>query len=308
MILHPTWPVLVHPLYHIETFTLNTTSLVTATSQMPSGGKRDPRISWWSPWIWGGFMIIKPNQQCHNEANSFAENHLSSSFSENPFAAADTACNSCVKTYFNPTFGDIPLIGKRKLHRRPSFLKATWGPDRVRFTGDRTTATASSQVTIPDLFPCVDVHGRVRNTLCYAQPMDHNYLHAFRRNSRKSQKLRHSQSTRLPTYKEAVFHNVAAVRRASSLVHRPYSYPELPVYQSPLSYGPAELCNIFPCMGHPSDSVYGGYRAPTHLHNDHLVPIPGSRVVHSSPIVPMTWGRISSLESEVWPFPSMCQF
>uniref|UniRef100_A0A8C1G1K9 Glutamate receptor n=1 Tax=Cyprinus carpio TaxID=7962 RepID=A0A8C1G1K9_CYPCA len=246
-----------------------------------------------------GLHDYKNQSTCHNEANSFAENHLSSSFSENPFAATDTACNTCIKTYFDPTFDNIPLIGKRKLHRRPSFLKATWGPDRVRFPGDRPSAAASPQVTIPDLFPCVDVHGRVRNTLCYAQPMDHNYLHAFRRNSRKSQKLRHSQSTRLPSYKEAIFHNVAAVRRASSLVHRPYSYPELPVYQSPLSYGPAELCNIFPCMGHPSDGVYGGYRAPTHLQNDHLVPVPGSRVGHSSPIVPMTWGRISSLESEV---------
>uniref|UniRef100_A0A8C2GN40 Glutamate receptor n=1 Tax=Cyprinus carpio TaxID=7962 RepID=A0A8C2GN40_CYPCA len=246
-----------------------------------------------------GLHDYKNQSTCHNEANSFAENHLSSSFSENPFAATDTACNTCIKTYFDPTFDNIPLIGKRKLHRRPSFLKATWGPDRVRFPGDRPSAAASPQVTIPDLFPCVDVHGRVRNTLCYAQPMDHNYLHAFRRNSRKSQKLRHSQSTRLPSYKEAIFHNVAAVRRASSLVHRPYSYPELPVYQSPLSYGHAELCNIFPCMGHPSDGVYGGYRAPTHLQNDHLVPVPGSRMGHSSPIVPMTWGRISSLESEV---------
>ncbi len=57
-----TWPVLVLPLFHIETSTPNTTSLVTATSQMPSDGKRDPRISWWSPWIWGGFTIIKTNQ------------------------------------------------------------------------------------------------------------------------------------------------------------------------------------------------------------------------------------------------------
>ncbi|XP_042623851.1 glutamate receptor ionotropic, NMDA 2C-like [Cyprinus carpio] len=246
-----------------------------------------------------GLHDYKDQSTSHNDANSFSENHLSSSFSENPFVAADTACNSCVKTYLDSAFDDIPLIGKRKLHRRPSFLKATWGPDRVWFPGDRPTATASPQVTIPDLFPCVDVHGRVRNTLYYGQPMDHNYLHAFRRNSRKSQKFRHSQSTRLPSYKEAIFHNMAAVRRASSLVHRAYSYPELPVYQSPLSYEPAELCNIFPCMGHPSDSVYGGYRAPTHLHDDHLGPVPGSRLVHSSPVVPMTWGRISSLESEV---------
>lgn len=233
------------------------------------------------------------------DANDFGENNLSSLYSENPFTSADTAYNSCIKTYLDPVLDNIPLIGKRKLHRRPSFLKATWGPDRVWFPGDRPSAAPSSRATIPDLFPCVDVHGRVRKNTCFAQPVDHTYPHPFRRHTRKTQKLRHSQSTRLPSYMEAVFHNPAVVRRASSMVHRPYSYPELPIYQSPLPYGPAELCNIFPCMGHPADNVSRGYRAPTHLQDDHLVPVPGSRVVHGSPIVPMSWGRISSLESEV---------
>ncbi|XP_051959124.1 glutamate receptor ionotropic, NMDA 2C-like [Xyrauchen texanus] len=246
-----------------------------------------------------GLHDYKDQRTCHADANNLAENHPSSSFRDNPFIPADTACNSCIKTYNDPTLDDIPLIGKGKLQRRPSFLKSTWGPDRVRFPGERPSATASSRVTIPDLFPCVDVHGRVRNAQCCTQPMDHNYLYPFRRPSRKGQKLRHTQSTRLPSYKEAVYHTSAAVRRASSMVYRPYPYPELPVYQSPLPYGPAELCNIFPCMGHLSNNVYGGHRASTHLQDDHLVPVLGSRVVHSSPIVPMTWGRISSLESEV---------
>ncbi|KAL6475439.1 hypothetical protein MHYP_G00164790 [Metynnis hypsauchen] len=234
-------------------------------------------------------------------ASHFAHDNIPTASVESPYRPEDPTCNSCIKTYVDPVLDDVPLIGKRKLHRRPSFLKATWGPDRVQFPGDRPLPPASSRPDIPDLFPCMEVCGRVRNNLCYPLPVDHSYLHPFRRHPRKGQKLRHTQSTRLPSYREAVLHNAAAVRRATSLVHRQYSYPDLPVYQSTLPYGPAELCNIFPCMAPPSDSVYGVYRAPGHLQDDHLLPAPASRVVHrvSSPGVPLTWGRISSLESEV---------
>ncbi|XP_030630001.1 glutamate receptor ionotropic, NMDA 2C [Chanos chanos] len=234
-------------------------------------------------------------------ANHFTDNHVSATTRESCHLHGDETCNSCIKTYVDPVLEDVPLIGKRKPHRRPSFLKATWGPDRIRLPGERSSAPASARIDIPDLFPCVDLYGRVRNDRCHPLPVDHAYLHPFRRHSRKGQKLRYSQSTRLPSYREAVLHNAAAIRRASSLVHRQFSYPDLQVYHNPLPYGPSELCNIFPCMGHASDSVYGGYRVPQHLPDDHLVPIRGSRSVHGvgSPGIPMTWGRISSLESEV---------
>ncbi|XP_026869129.2 glutamate receptor ionotropic, NMDA 2C [Electrophorus electricus] len=234
-------------------------------------------------------------------ASHFAQAHAPSPSIESPYRPGDTTCNSCVKTYVEPVLDDVPLIGKRKLHRRPSFLKATWGPDRVRFPDDRPTVAAPSQANLPDLFPYTEMCRRQRNNMCYPLPMDNIYLHPFRRHPRKGQKLRHSQSTRLPSYREAVFHNSAAVRRATSLLHRQYSYPDLPAYQSTLPYGPAELCNIFPCIWHPSDTVYGGYRAATHMQDNNLLPIPAGRVVHraSSPDVPLTWGRISSLESEV---------
>ncbi|KAI5623371.1 glutamate receptor ionotropic, NMDA 2C, partial [Silurus asotus] len=233
------------------------------------------------------------------QANHFAHDVYHSSL-ESPYRPGDITCNSCINTYADPGLDGIPLIGKRKIHRRPSFLKATWGPGRVRFPNERPSDPVSCRVDMPDLFPFTEVYGQRRNKY-HPLPVEHIYLHSYRHQPRKNQKLRHSQSTYLPSYREAVHHDAIGMRRASSLVHRQYSYPDLPTYQSPLPYGPAELCNIFPCMGHPSESRYRGYRAPVHLQDGHLLPVPGSRVLYrvSSPGVPLTWGRISSLESEV---------
>ncbi|XP_053496313.1 glutamate receptor ionotropic, NMDA 2C [Ictalurus furcatus] len=233
------------------------------------------------------------------QANHFAHDVHPSM--EIPYRPGNVTCNSCIKTYADPRLDGMPLIGKRKIHRRPSFLKATWGPGRVQFPNERPLDPGSRQVDMPDLFPFTEVCRRGRNNKYQPLPVEHIYLHSYRRQPRKGQKLRHSQSTYLPSYREAVHHDAIGVRRASSLVHRQYSYPDLPAYQSPLPYGPVELCNIFPCMGHPSDSGYRGYRAPVHLQDGHLLPVPGSRVLYrvGSPGVPLTWGRISSLESEV---------
>ncbi|TSK14808.1 Glutamate receptor ionotropic, NMDA 2C [Bagarius yarrelli] len=229
-----------------------------------------------------------------------AEVQANHSSIESHYRSGDISCNSCVKAYADHRDG-MPLIGKRKIHRRPSFLKATWGPGRVRFPNERSFDPPSSQVDMPDLFPFTEVYGRGRNNKYQPLPVEHIYLQSYHRQPRKGHKLRHSQSTYLPSYREAVHHNAIGVRRASSLVHRQYSYPDLPAYQSPRPYGSAELCNIFPCMGHPSDGGYRGYRAPLHLQDGHLLPVPGSRVFYrvGSPGVPLTWGRISSLESEV---------
>lgn len=248
-----------------------------------------------------GLHDDKGHNVCLSEiqANHFAHDVHPSSM-ESPYRPGDISCNSCIKTYVDHG-GGMPLIGKRKIHRRPSFLKATWGPGRVRFPNERPFDPDSCQVDMPDLFPFTEVYGRGRNNKYHPLPVEHIYLHSYRRQPRKGHKLRHSQSTYLPSYREAIHHNAIGVRRASSLVHRQYSYPDLPAYQSPLPYGPAELCNIFSCMGHPNDSGYRGYRASVHLQDSHLLPVPGSRVLYrvGSPSVPLTWGRISSLESEV---------
>lgn len=248
-----------------------------------------------------GLHDDKGHNSAEIQANHFAHNVQPSSM-ETPYRAEDITCNPCTKTYADPALDGMPVIGKRKIHRRPSFLKATWGPGRVRFPNERPLDPTSYRVDMPDLFPFTEVSGRGRNNRYHPLPVEHINLHSYRRQQRKGQKLRHSQSTYLPTYREAVHHDAIGVRRASSLVHRQYSYPDLPAYRSPLPYGPAELCNIFPCLGHPSDSIaYRGYRAPVHLQNGHLLPVPGSRVLYrvGSPGVPLTWGRISSLESEV---------
>lgn len=247
-----------------------------------------------------GLHDNKSHNACSAETNHLAHDVHPSSM-ESPYRPGDIPCNSCIRTYAGPGLDGMPLIGKRKIHRRPSFLKATWGPGRVRFPNERPFDPASCRVDMPDLFPFTEAYGRGRNNKYHPLPVEHIYLHSYRRHQRKGQKLRHSQSTYLPSYREAVHHDAIGMRRASSFVHRQYSYPDLPAYQSPLPYGPAELCNIFPCIGHPSDTGYRGYRAPVHLQDGHLLPVPGSRVLYrvGSPGVPMTWRRISSLESEV---------
>ncbi|XP_076121955.1 glutamate receptor ionotropic, NMDA 2C [Alosa pseudoharengus] len=226
------------------------------------------------------------------------------------------SCDSCAARVYGEAgpvpvgHEDVPLVSKRKAHRRPSFLRATWGPERVRPPpADRlsvlTAAPTARHADVPDLFPCVEVYGRVSGGgagLCYPA-LDPLRL-ASRSHSRKSQKLRHSQSTRLPSYREALLTHADAVgaRRSASLLQRTptrvTSDPALALCQRPLPYGPVELCHIFPCMVPRADSVYGGYRAPHTLphaltHEEML----GGRVGDGEQ--PMVWGRISSLESEV---------
>ncbi|XP_028823245.1 glutamate receptor ionotropic, NMDA 2C [Denticeps clupeoides] len=227
--------------------------------------------------------------------NHFGDNHVIAPPMSGHYLKGDGSCNSCIKRYVEPVLHDMPLIGKRKLHRRPSFLRATWGAERIRQPTDRLP------IAVPDLFPCVELYGRVRHDLYYPTPEDQLPLRLDRSCARKGQKLRHSQSTRLPSYREALLQN-PPVRRASSLVHRPYSthldpYPDLPAYQGPLPYGPTELCNIFPCLGPQTDALYGACRGPGLPRDERLAgrAVPGA----ASPGVPMPWGRISSLESEV---------
>ncbi|KAG7459574.1 hypothetical protein MATL_G00212090, partial [Megalops atlanticus] len=41
-------------------------------------------------------------------------------------------CGSCVRPYLEPELEELPLLGKERLNRRASFLRATWGSDRIR--------------------------------------------------------------------------------------------------------------------------------------------------------------------------------
>ncbi|KAK7939479.1 hypothetical protein WMY93_002805 [Mugilogobius chulae] len=77
------------------------------------------------------------------------------------YAGTNPSCNSCMKSYVDADMDDIPLLGKDKLNRRASFLKATWGNDRIRQVDETKPSTSSTlpptRADIPDLFPRVVV-------------------------------------------------------------------------------------------------------------------------------------------------------
>uniref|UniRef100_A0A8C5F7K3 Glutamate receptor n=1 Tax=Gadus morhua TaxID=8049 RepID=A0A8C5F7K3_GADMO len=221
------------------------------------------------------------------------------------------SCNSCMKPYLEaypePDGDDAPLLGMDKMNRRASFLKATWGGDRIRQV-DETKASAgagagaagasASPATralvgeVPDLFPRGVVtaarakqpkhhaaqrhkmYGSLGNNLsCFPLAAEPAYLDPAHMGSFPyKQKLRYYESTgRLPSYREALLHNLpptaaatATLRRSSSsatVVHRHYStylnaYTDLPVYVGPLAQGHAhfydatkDACHLFPCGG-----------------------------------------------------------
>ncbi|XP_064179228.1 glutamate receptor ionotropic, NMDA 2C [Anguilla rostrata] len=267
-------------------------------------------------------------------ANHLMDNHSPTTVAciNSPYSRANASCNSCFKPYLEPELDDVPLLGKEKLNRRASFLKATWGTDKIRQLDDKPSTSASTHIDMPDLFPRVVAtkppklySSAGNNSLCYPVAVDHAYLNPGRSHPYKGQKLKYSQSTRLPSYREAVLQNAAALRRSSTVVHRQYSsylnsYTDVPVYMGPLAQGTAQLyehskdmCNVFPCVSHcPNvprqlvyqDSMYGGYgdagqvrEAPGASGRDRRQVVVARRL--NSPYVPKTWGRVSSLESEV---------
>ncbi|XP_064842722.1 glutamate receptor ionotropic, NMDA 2C-like isoform X2 [Oncorhynchus masou masou] len=278
-------------------------------------------------------------------ANHLLNNHAPSASSMacmgGHYPSGSASCNSCMKPYLEPEMEDVPLLGKDKVNRRASFLKATWSSDRIRQLGEKPSTS-----TMPDLFPRIVVanpkphklYGSQGNNLCYPLAAEPAYLDPAHMRSYpyKQQKLKCSQSTRLPSYREAILQNAAALRRSSStVVHRHYStylnsYTDLPVYVGPLPQGPGpfydkDMCHLFPCASHcPNNNalvprmgdrqvvyqnnMFGGYEGAVGRSREEP-PLPGSgsrdrrevlvarRV--NSPYVPKTWGRVSSLESEV---------
>lgn len=263
------------------------------------------------------------------------------------YPTGGASCNSCMKPYLEPEMDDVPLLGKDKLNRRASFLKATWGNDRIHQVDETklsTSTSPSTRIDMPDLFPRVvmanpkhhKLYGSLGNNLsCYPLAAEPAYLDPAHMGSYPyKQKLKYSQSTRLPSYREAILQNAAALRRSSStVVHRHYStylnsYTDLPVYVGPLAQGPAQfydsskdMCHLFPCASHCPDNaalvprmgdrqvVYqnnmlGAYdgagrsrEEPASGSRDRRQVLVARRV--NSPYVPKPWGRVSSLESEV---------
>uniref|UniRef100_A0A8C7CLN1 Glutamate receptor n=1 Tax=Oncorhynchus kisutch TaxID=8019 RepID=A0A8C7CLN1_ONCKI len=214
-------------------------------------------------------------------ANHLLNNHASSASTMacmgGHYPSGSASCNSCMKPYLEPEMEDVPLLGKDKVNRRASFLKATWSSDRIRQLGEKPSTS-----TMPDLFP--------RVVPAYLDPA-HMRSYPY-----KQHKLKCSQSTRLPSYREAILQNAAALRRSSStVVHRHYStylnsYTDLPFYDK-------DMCHLFPCASHCPNNNALEPPLPGSGSRDRREVLVARRV--NSPYVPKTWGRVSSLESEV---------
>ncbi|XP_062874642.1 glutamate receptor, ionotropic, N-methyl D-aspartate 2Ca [Trichomycterus rosablanca] len=285
-------------------------------------------------------------------ANHLMENHSHTTpCLGSHYQRPSASCNSCIKPYLEPDFEDVPLLGKEKLNRRASFLRATWGGDRMRHLDEKpsTSASSSRRMNMPDLFPRVVVanpkplkmYASAGKNFSYNMPVEPEYLDPAHMCSYpyKPQKLKCSQSTRLPSYREALLQNAAALRRSSStVVHRHYStflnsYNDLPVYVGPTHFynHPKDTCHMFPCVNHcPNDvaliprldgrpvmyqnAAFGSYEGTGCSHQDlpmqtlHTLPASSRKserrrvlVAHraNSPYLPKPWGRVSSLESEV---------
>ncbi|XP_038123793.1 glutamate receptor ionotropic, NMDA 2C-like [Cyprinodon tularosa] len=266
------------------------------------------------------------------KANHLQENHISNPSVDNVYSG-EGICPR-VENYSSWPPEDLAQRGRRR-HRRPSFLKATWGNDQIRqFDESQSSLSSQSPSTLPDLFPYNvtptsakpynPVH--VRNNLCL--PRNQAYLHIRedqrRPNGRKGQRLRYSQSTHLPTYGEAVRNGNGLgrgmVRRATSLLSRQYShylnsYPGLPIYHSPLdlqhhSHSSSPVCQLLACGGGRcggqrsllhQDNVYGAYGVyqATQAGSEGQVGQGGAGQPVGSPCVLRPWRRVSSLESEV---------
>ncbi|KAM9837106.1 glutamate receptor ionotropic, NMDA 2C-like [Aulostomus maculatus] len=220
------------------------------------------------------------------KANHLQGNHISAP-SVDSLYPGDVMCPP-VENYSSWPPEDLMLRGRRR-HRRPSFLKATWGSEQIhQLDESQSSLSSQSPSTLPDLFPCILTPttpakaynpATIRNNLCL--PRNQAYLHIRedhrKPNGRKGQRLRYSHSAHLPTYGEAVRHGAGLgrgmVRRATSLLSRQYthylnSYPGLPFYHSPFDLqhhsqtssgqpSPSPVCQLLACGG----GRCGGQRA-----------------------------------------------
>ncbi|KAG5263168.1 hypothetical protein AALO_G00283340 [Alosa alosa] len=204
--------------------------------------------------------------------------------------------------------GGVPLLGKERVNRRASFLRATWGNDRIRQVDEKSPSahahahahghSGPAARDVPDLFPRVvmssgsgpkptRLYGSTGNALCYpvsverAAYLDPAHMASF---PYRPAKLKYSQSTRLPSYREALLQNPGV--------------------------GPASVSTAT-ALRRSSSTVPGGARGSRNVARgvggedlEGLPDSPEERQVLvarrlNSPFVPKPWGRCSSLESEV---------
>ncbi|CAL8260223.1 unnamed protein product [Arctogadus glacialis] len=212
-------------------------------------------------------------------ANRLLDNHLSAPSVDCLYPGA--LFRPEVENYGSWPPEELVLRGRRR-QRRPSFLKATWGGERLRQHDEAPSSlslSVSGRSALPDLFPCGPPKAYspapplLRNSAA-CLPRNQTYLHIRqdqrRHGGRKAQRLRYSQSTHLPTYGEAVRHagglGLGMVRRATSMLSRQYShylnsYPGPPLYHGALDLGPHappapggqpspdQVCRMLACGG-----------------------------------------------------------
>ncbi|KAI3365089.1 hypothetical protein L3Q82_010204 [Scortum barcoo] len=87
------------------------------------------------------------------KANHLRDNHISAPSVDNIYSG-EGMCPR-VENYSSWPPEDLVLRGRRR-HRRPSFLKATWGSEQMRQLDESQSSLSSqSPSTLPDLFPCI---------------------------------------------------------------------------------------------------------------------------------------------------------
>ncbi|KAJ8251731.1 hypothetical protein GJAV_G00224520 [Gymnothorax javanicus] len=249
-------------------------------------------------------------------ANHLLENHAPHSNSAAPCSggtyprAPSTKCSSCVRPYPDPEQDEIPLLGKDRVNRRASYLRATWGGDRIRPDDHPPSSTRASAPNPPDLFPRVAVAStspgiklctRAGHGPCCHGPADHGYPCASRTDRHRGHKHKCSPSIHLPSYREAILQGSGSMRRSSTIVHRHYSayldsYTDVPVYVGPAHYQrqPRDAYDLFPCVGHCSsdsalvphlgdrqlvyqDRAFGGFEGAGGLSRDEPPVTPGEQ-------------------------------
>ncbi|XP_068605479.1 glutamate receptor, ionotropic, N-methyl D-aspartate 2Ca [Brachionichthys hirsutus] len=250
-----------------------------------------------------------------------------------PYPSGSASCNSCIKSHGEPEMDDMPP-GKEKLNRRASFLKATRGDDGTGQVDQTQASTAKARPTHTDpshLCPRGvttnpkhhKLYGSLGHSLsCYPLAAEPAYLDPAHMGSYPyKQEVKYCDSTR-----EALLQNTAALRpSSSSLMHRHCSTylnsrTDSPVYVGPLARGPARFYGSSKDMCHCPHSAappprVGDRQVVYHNHLFGRCDGTGKREELSSrnqerrqvlvarringPYVPKTWGRVSSLESEV---------
>uniref|UniRef100_H3AUN9 Glutamate receptor n=2 Tax=Latimeria chalumnae TaxID=7897 RepID=H3AUN9_LATCH len=283
--------------------------------------------------------------------NQYIESHIPTlSCMNNHVTRASVNCNSCIKAYGEPEPDEMLLLEKEKFNRRASLIRAAWEHnEKLKALGLANPPKSSSfHRETPNLFPkprlvlkqSPTLHSTMENDLHYPTHIvkanyayNNKYEDPIARHPFKQQRLKHSQSTRLPSYSEACLQNAAALRRSSTVVHRHYSYVDsyahLPMCLGQLNQVPSHFYEPTEKMGnrftyadqYPDDDTFiakgsdgrlsyenGVYRTYRHVSGmdseHHQVPskdkrqyLAARRMNRSYAAKP--WRRVSSLESEV---------